>query len=52
MKTNELPRYGVRQMRRLDLLAFLIEAFPRADHGKLGLMGRDRLLTWASEQAG
>lgn len=48
MKTNELRRARyLRQLRHLDLLAYLIRRDPAADKLKLGGMSRDALLARA-----
>jgi hypothetical protein len=50
MKTTEVRRARhLRQLRHLDLLAYLIRRNPHADGGRLGRMSRDALLALALE---
>jgi hypothetical protein len=49
MTTQEVQLGHLRQMRHLDLLAYLFRAYPTADPGTLGRMSRDGLLAWEAE---
>lgn len=51
MTTQEVQSPQMRQMRHLDLLAYLIRAYPHADTARLGHMSRDGLLAWAEERS-